>query len=619
MKSVKGKRKPKKKVSNPLLLPVAPDLPMRVQEALELGLSDRLEREDWIGFDARYQLASWLKKYPLRPDGVSADARRQKAIDLFVDGEQQCKVTNAQFDSRVSHDPLLRECESRMRRIIGSILGDLEVPSIETLKRDLRFGPGSAIRLPFKRKDLLYKFGERHPTVTRDAAELAIASFEDIWPGFYVPRIEDAGWITTVPKDAEKDRSIECQSLWNVCLQKAVGRQLRKAFKKLPGLDLDNGWRENRKAALQGSLGRGIATGDLQNASNTIAFIPILRNIPEPWFNLLDSLRHRFYTLDKGQSYGTYEMFSAMGNGFTFELESLFFWAILRACCGMLKINPDACKVFGDDLIYPDQAAELVAHCLTGFGFTFNMEKSFSGDNPFRESCGGHYYEGHDVTPLYCRGAVDTQTRLFWLANSIATKAHRASGGNCRDDSYLLAYIAAYDALDPSLRKPICPWYEGETLCIGGVAGDLDEVCPDRSLETFSWRYGRYVDQCKTVDRADFHGGIPALLKALYTLESREGRKHGCEASGVKYKEGGPWLRLLSDTSLGEIAADFEELGSQTATHVPNGKIVSRKAATFKHVTVHSDTGKKTVVRVDARGSVTNWTNLGAWGTNPHA
>jgi hypothetical protein len=58
--------------------------------------------------------------------------------------------------------------------------------------------------------------------------------------------------------------------------------------------------------------------------------------------------------------------------------------------------------VYGDDLVVPADEAPSVIEDLELFGLKVNSAKSF-WTGKFRESCGGDYYDGRDVTPVYCR------------------------------------------------------------------------------------------------------------------------------------------------------------------------------------------------------------------------
>jgi len=111
------------------------------------------------------------------------------------------------------------------------------------------------------------------------------------------------------------------------------------------------------------------------------------------------------------------EMFSSMGNGFTFELESLLFYAISKAtafCTGVRGVI----SVYGDDIIVPTALYDDLVWTLGWCGFSVNPEKSFSS-GPFRESCGGHYFNGRDITPIYLREPIKRLTDLIRLGNQI--------------------------------------------------------------------------------------------------------------------------------------------------------------------------------------------------------
>jgi hypothetical protein len=83
--------------------------------------------------------------------------------------------------------------------------------------------------------------------------------------------------------------------------------------------------------------------------------------------------------------------------------------------------------VYGDDLIVSADMAPLVVEDLEAFGLKVNAAKSF-WTGKFRESCGGDYYDGVDITPVYCRrklpshkadvngivSAVSFANQLYW-------------------------------------------------------------------------------------------------------------------------------------------------------------------------------------------------------------
>jgi len=57
-------------------------------------------------------------------------------------------------------------------------------------------------------------------------------------------------------------------------------------------------------------------------------------------------------------------------------------------------------RVYGDDIAVDKRLTDDVIHHLTLLGFSVNLEKSFSGEDAYRESCGEHFCWGETVTPV---------------------------------------------------------------------------------------------------------------------------------------------------------------------------------------------------------------------------
>lgn len=101
--------------------------------------------------------------------------------------------------------------------------------------------------------------------------------------------------------------------------------------------------------------------------------------------------------------------YSTMGNATIFPVQSLFFLAVALGCVAYrrnLRVTPGGLRhlgemqvrVFGDDIIVPEDCAELVVDTLTTLGLRVNTNKTFL-TGKFKESCGVDAYSGHDVTP----------------------------------------------------------------------------------------------------------------------------------------------------------------------------------------------------------------------------
>lgn len=180
------------------------------------------------------------------------------------------------------------------------------------------------------------------------------------------------------------------------------------------------------EAARAASISGTFATIDLSRASDTIGRELVRALLPPLWAELLESLRATHTSV--GGKHVYLEKYSSMGNGFTFELESILF----RSLAAVLT-NAET-LVFGDDIIIEAASADVMIHALEYFGFTPNMKKTFC-EGPFRESCGGDYFEGQAVRPPFLEELPSEPQHWIALANSL----HRVGLGktaawwNCVD------------------------------------------------------------------------------------------------------------------------------------------------------------------------------------------
>lgn len=218
--------------------------------------------------------------------------------------------------------------------------------------------------------------------------------------------------LITVPKNAKTDRSICYEPHMNVWLQLAVGSYLKKRLLK-NGINLRDQSINQRRAKFGSKFG-SLATIDLSMASDTMCRELVLALLPFEWFSVLDDLRSH-YTFWPDGEWRENNKFSSMGNGFTFELESLIFYALCSA-------ESKNVSVYGDDIIIPVENFDKVKTLLEFCGFALNESKSFASGH-FRESCGGDYFCGVDCTPVYLKdipnnleGVIKTHNaiRNFW-------------------------------------------------------------------------------------------------------------------------------------------------------------------------------------------------------------
>ena len=360
-----------------------------------------------------FQAVKLLSKYPALKTGI--DTGRVATLK-FLECEDVCRRTNERFRELESQgiNPDVQAVLHRTAQKISLVLGD--VPKLEDI--DLSFGPGAA-------------YGVRGDTssYTKLNAELECThDFTSILGDFLS---EVPGWVredlanvklvqgseyAVVPKDAKTDRPINIEPLLNGMVQRGYGKFIRGRLKRF-GIDLDDQSINQRLAG--DALKKGLATVDFSSASDTIASGLVLHLLPIDWFIALDTVRSK--RVGTGNVWLNLQKFSAMGNGYTFELETLIFYCLATATCEILGVPYQTCEslsVYGDDVIIPAAAFEKYAEVAEVCGFSINTEKSYS-DGLFYESCGHDFFDGHFVRPLFLRKQIKELDHAFFAANNV--------------------------------------------------------------------------------------------------------------------------------------------------------------------------------------------------------
>lgn len=366
-------------------------------------------------FHCAYLREAFLSKY-VDEYTDPADVRRHRAIVKWLGVEQANKRTNKRL---LETDPLfngighghqvLLKAAKLIRRVLGELPEDLlsrgsfSGGATTSTKR----GVGTIARKFTGFKDVT---PQAWSSLVLEVPKFETWAFYD--PGLLSPRFVKGNVLFTVPKTTVIDRVACKEPDWNVFAQKSVGDYIRKRLHKKAGINL-NDQSINRELARKGSISRKLATIDLSSASDSLTTSLVFLLLPDEWFRLLDSLRSPKTFID-GASHSN-EMFSSMGNGFTFEVESLIFWALAKTVSSITRTKGEV-SVYGDDIIIPTGCAGVYIKLLSWCGFTTNAKKTFV-KGPFRESCGGHYYGGSDVTPFYLRRPISDVSDLILFLN----------------------------------------------------------------------------------------------------------------------------------------------------------------------------------------------------------
>lgn len=184
----------------------------------------------------------------------------------------------------------------------------------------------------------------------------------------------------------------------------------------------------NRALAKKGSIDGSVCTIDLSEASDrvSIALVKELFSADPELLNLLLGFRSKVVKVParKGMPLRLHELkkYSTSGSALTFPVETLVFFILVLSTLVKLDLGrgvdlktsisrlAQSVSVYGDDIVAPADACKSICLALEALGLKVNTGKTFSKGH-FRESCGGDYFRGHDVTPVYIRHDLPSSMR----------------------------------------------------------------------------------------------------------------------------------------------------------------------------------------------------------------
>lgn len=473
-------------------------------------------------FKWEYLCSELLSKLPLPL--YSSEFKRQAAIDKMLTTETTCRVLN-RYGLRGHGFGYTAERFNTVlnysREFISQLLGEVDL----SIFQRARFSSGATTSRRRTKGDPWFKYNSNKTPlhVTRSAYPYATALIKctPLWCSEGATlKIVPGNRITTVPKKTDIDRTIATEPDMNMSLQLAVGSYFRDQLLKA-GIDLNDQTR-NQRLAKVGSIDGSLATIDLSSASDSISCQLVKELLPHDWYAMLDDIRSQVGELPSGD-FITWEKFSSMGNGFTFELESMIFYALSRSVikyeneCSTVKgdgnvdrikqsINRNSLSVYGDDIICPSTYADSIISILYDCGFKTNVDKTFVR-GPFRESCGKHYHLGEDVTPFYVKSAIDTVTRVIWLLNRMRSWAYDEIA-TCCDDTIWELYTQIRRQYIPKRLNGGKDIESSTSVCGPGVQ-------KSRAIRQFSYRK---------------INGVNAILRAFQgSMTSRDTNRSRCD------------------------------------------------------------------------------------------
>lgn len=372
----------------------------------------------YADFAQDYLLTGLVKKYQdFKIPGIN---RKDLAFEKWLKAEESCSRVNyffrtlwdgnTPFPARVVE--MLYLAQQKIHRILGEV-------DYDYIREHCRFGPGSDLST-----DGVFTSSYNKYRTPGSATPGVLSVFSDL---FSEDRREDylhecefvtSSRLSFVPKTAVIDRSICVEPRWNVFTQLGVGELIVKRLLSY-GLDLKDQTR-NQELARLAHL-HGLATIDLSSASDCIAKNLVLFLLPDEWSDLIFKLRCPSTTY-RGERY-LLEKVSSMGNGYTFPLESLIFYALAESASDFCH-EPRMIGTFGDDLVVTDVTYPVLADLLCWCGFDVNPSKSFR-QGRFHESCGKDYFDGVNVRPFFIKKRVSSVLDHYVLANQIVEYSRR--------------------------------------------------------------------------------------------------------------------------------------------------------------------------------------------------
>lgn len=417
----------------------------------------------------RQILGLFAKKFEL-----PSEKRSKAAVEGFFNVERELRNSRKRItsmldrDFRVTVEVLFGEVFYRSQKDLGDL--------------SFRHGPGQTADRTFG----IPKYSSVRGTWTQrldaafDVGQVAYLNYSDLGVNTrhssLSPKDETPMRIVLVPKTAKTPRIIAMEPTSMQWVQQGILSSLSLRVKQNPltrGCSWDDQSR-NRLLASKGSLDGSLATLDLSEASDRLHLSVVnymLKNYP--------LLRKSVFACRSTQAdfdgrLVRLEKFAPMGSAMCFAFESMAFYAIsclavARSRRGTSRIRPRDItlasrdvSVYGDDIIVPTDSALGVAELLEAFGLKVNYRKSF-WTGKFRESCGGDYYGGHDVSIARVRrsisynprvpedfsATVELQNRLFeknyfqtaeWLARRLSPSGLSYATPGDRDGLWLYSF-----------------------------------------------------------------------------------------------------------------------------------------------------------------------------------
>jgi len=336
-----------------------------------------------------------------------SDARNKSAIKNYLKNEEV--LYHARIENATRDDPYL---DQTARLLVSSLFSD-----IDTEHLNCGHGPGVTADKRSQNKRLRI---EQWPERSEESFPVEIHAVPNF--GFYrdIDRIRFLGVkdeppvkVVFVPKTLKTPRVIAVEPAHMQYMQQGL---MKWAVRKMESHPLTrNSIRfmdqfPNYEAARLASVNRRHSTLDLKDASDMVSLALVQRIFANSEIlSYLEDSRSLHAILPDGTSV-LLQKFASMGSAMCFPIEAFVFYCLIQAAVhehlGLTPLHDTIerfsrdIKVYGDDIIVPVPWHNCIVRKLEAYCLQVNQRKSFS-ESHFRESCGGDFYKGVAVKPLY--------------------------------------------------------------------------------------------------------------------------------------------------------------------------------------------------------------------------
>lgn len=223
--------------------------------------------------------------------------------------------------------------------------------------------------------------------------------------------------VVQVPKTLKTPRTISVEPSYMMLMQQSIAKPLMDYLEGsyFPFDSIRFTFQSvNQDMAKLGSLDGRLATIDLKDASDLVSNDVVKKTfskVSPAFLDLIQACRSQSALLPD-KTVLPLKKFASMGSALCFPIEAMVFFTIVMYSLvkqsgrdpsfSLLKSLSKDVAVYGDDIIIPSKMVSGVIDDLESFGLKVNRDKSFS-TGFFRESCGGEYYKGVEITPTYVR------------------------------------------------------------------------------------------------------------------------------------------------------------------------------------------------------------------------